>query len=55
MANLHDKEEYFIHIRNLNQVLNHVLVLKKVHRVIQFYQKFWQNYIIRIQKVSLHT
>ena len=55
VANLHDKEEYFIHIRNLNQVLNHVLVLKKVHRVIQFYQKFWQNYIIRIQKVSLHT
>ena len=55
VTNLHDKEEYFIHIRNLNQVLNHVLVLKKVHRVIQFYQKFWQNYIIRIQNVSLHT
>ena len=55
MANLHDKEEYFIHIRTLNQVLNHVLVLKKVHRVIQFYQKVWQNYVIRIQKVSLRT
>ena len=40
VANLHDKEEYFIHIRNLSQALNHVLVLKKVHRVIQFYPKF---------------
>ena len=29
---LHDKTEYFIHIRNLKQALNHGLVLKKVHR-----------------------
>ena len=27
--NLHDKTEYVIHIRNLNQALNHRLVLKK--------------------------
>ena len=29
VTNLHDKEEYVIHIRNLKQVLNHGLVLKK--------------------------
>ena len=29
VANLHDKEEYVIHVRNLKQVLNHGLVLKK--------------------------
>ena len=34
VANLHDKTEYAIHIRNLKQALNHGLVPKKVHRVI---------------------
>ena len=34
VANLHDKTEYVIHIRNLKQALNQGLVLKKVHRVI---------------------
>ena len=29
VANLHDKIEYVIHIRNLKQALNHGLVLKK--------------------------
>ena len=33
-ANLHDKTEYVIHIRNLKQALNHALVLKKFHRII---------------------
>ena len=28
-ANLHDKTEHVIHIRNLKQALNHGLVLKK--------------------------
>ena len=39
VANLHDKTEYVIHIRNLKQALNHRLVLKKVHSVIKFNQK----------------
>ena len=39
VANLHDKNEYVIHIRNLKQALTHGLVLKKVHRVIKFNQK----------------
>ena len=33
-ANLHDKNEYVIHIRNLKQVLTHGFDLKKVYRVI---------------------
>ena len=40
VANLHDKIEYVIHIRNLKQALNHGLVLKKF-RVIDFNQKAW--------------
>ena len=41
MENLNDKTKYFIPIRNLKQVLNHELVLKKVHRVIKFNQNAW--------------
>ena len=33
VANLHDKTEYVIQIRNLKQALNHGLVLKKVQRL----------------------
>ena len=38
---IEDKEKYFVHIRALKQVINHVLKLKEVHRVIQFNQKAW--------------
>ena len=41
VTNIHDRSEYFIHIRNLKQVLIHGLVLKKVHRVIKFNQNVW--------------
>ena len=41
VANLYDKTEYVIHIRNLKQELNHGLVLKKVHRVIKSNQNPW--------------
>ena len=36
-----DKEKYVIHIRTLKQALNNGLILKRVHRVIQFNQKLW--------------
>ena len=39
VPNLHDKNKYVIHIRNLNQGLNNGLALKKVHKVINFNQK----------------
>ena len=38
---MHDKKEYMTHTKNLKQALIHVLVLKKVHRVIKFNQKAW--------------
>ena len=46
VANLHDKTEYVIHIRNLKQRLNHGLILKKVHKVFKFNEKaWWKPYI----------
>ena len=41
VANLNDKTEDPIQIRNLKQALNHRLVFKKVHRVIKFNQNTW--------------
>ena len=41
ICSIEDKEKYVIHIRALKQALNHGLILKKVHRVIQFKQKAW--------------
>ena len=41
VCNLHDKKEYAVHIRTLKQALNHRLILKNVHRVIQFNQEVW--------------
>ena len=38
VANLHDKTEYVIRIRNLKLALNHGLFLKRVHRVTKFNQ-----------------
>ena len=39
VCNLYDKKNYVVHIRSLKQALNHELILKKVHKVIQFNQK----------------
>ena len=36
--NLHGKTEYVFHIRSLKQALNHLLVLRKIHRWIKFNQ-----------------
>ena len=41
VANLHDKTEYVIHIRNLKQALNHGLLLSKVNRAIKFNESAW--------------
>ena len=41
VANLHDKTEYVVHIRNLKQALNHGLVLKKVDKMITFNLNAW--------------
>ena len=41
VCNIYDKENYVVHRRALTQALNHGLILKKVHRVIQFNQEAW--------------
>ena len=41
ICSIEHKEKYVIHIRVLKQALNHGLVLRKVHRVIQFNQEVW--------------
>ena len=48
VANFHDKTEYVIHIRNLKQVLNHGLVLKKTHKVIKFNLNAWLKLQIHV-------
>ena len=39
ICSIESKEKYVVHIRALKQALNNGLILKKVHRVIQFNQK----------------
>ena len=41
VSGLKDKNDYVVHIRTYKEVLNHGLVLQKVHRVIKFNQKAW--------------
>ena len=41
VCGIKDKENNFVHIRALKQALNHGLILKRVHKVIQFNQKAW--------------
>ena len=50
VANLHDKTEYVIQIRNSKQTLNHGLVFKKVHRVKKFNQNTWLKPYIDMNK-----
>ena len=38
---LYDKKNYVVLIRSLKQALDHGLILKKVHKVIQFNQETW--------------
>ena len=41
VCNIYYKGNYVVHIRALKQALNHGLILKKVHRLIQFNQEEW--------------
>ena len=41
VCNTHNKENYVIHIVSLKQALNHGLMLKRVHKVIEFEQEAW--------------
>ena len=39
VANLHDKEEYIIYMRNIKETLKHLLFLKEMHILTKFNQK----------------
>ena len=48
------QNEYVVHIRAPKQALNHGLIFKKVHRVIQFNQEAWLKPYIE-KKTKLRT
>ena len=48
-ANLYKKTEYVTNTINLKEAFNLVLVLKKIHGVIRFYQKSWVKPYIDIE------
>ena len=52
LRNLHDKNEHVIHIKNLNQALNHELLLKKEHRAIKFNQNTYININTDLRKAG---
>lgn len=41
LLTLYDKEKYVLHYRMLKLALRHGLILKKVHRIMQFKQSLW--------------
>ena len=41
VCNLYAKDNYVVHISSLKQALNHGLILKKVHKLMQFNQEAW--------------
>ena len=59
VCGIEDKKKYVIHIRALKQALDHGLILKRVHSVIQFNQEAWlkpyndMNTKLRSRKANL--
>ena len=45
-------KNYVVHIRAFKQTLNHGLILKKMHRVIQFNQEAWLKLYINMNTKS---
>ena len=43
VSNLHNKKNYVIHIRVLDQALKHGLILDKIHCMIEFDQSAWMK------------
>ena len=56
VCNLYDKENYFMYITTLMQALDRVLILEKVHRVIEFNQETWlKSYIDKKAELTTKT
>ena len=56
VCNIHNIENYVVQIRALRQVLNHELILKNVHRVVQFNQDPWlKSYIVMNTKLRTNA
>ena len=50
VSNLYDKAEYFVHIKNLKQALNHGLILENVHKVIKLVETlYWYEYCTKTE------
>ena len=47
-CNIYNKKNYVVHIRALKKALNHRLIMKKVHRVIEINQEAWLKPHIKI-------
>ena len=45
-SNLMSKKNYVIHYRNLKYYLPQGLILKEVHRILQFKQRAWMKHYI---------
>ena len=43
ICNLFNKKKYVIHLNSLKQAVNHGLIHRKIHRIIEFNQKEWLN------------
>ena len=43
VPNLHNKRNYIMHIRVLDQVFTHGLILECIHQAIEFYQSAWMK------------
>ena len=43
VPNLYYKRKYIVHIKSLKQAIDHGLVLKKIHRAIEFKQSAWMR------------
>ena len=41
VCTIQNKKNYVVHMRAIKQALNHELILKNLHRVIQFNQEAW--------------
>ena len=55
VCNRYIKKNYAIHLRTLKQTLDHVLILEKVHRAIEFNLEAWLQPYLEQKSTQLRT